>query len=281
MISLSWYSLLAAWREGQMPVSTLFEFASDAGYDAVELLDAFMYPVGIERNYALSEDDVAQFCEDSLAAMQSTGLKVSSIAVTNDFNFADSSRLAVEHTKVRIGVELAQRLGAQVVRVFAGNPTDTDAIEMVRYRTISALKKAHRPGVMLALENHGPTFNTPYRMNSILESVDPLKLGVCFDIGNFTLADYDAVVACDELANVQLVHVKDFMPDEQGSYTSRRQKRYSGCRLGEGVVPLAEALSKLPTQSVPVVVELECGSDGLQASRAAREWLTDICQQHS
>ncbi|HLO99871.1 MAG TPA: sugar phosphate isomerase/epimerase family protein [Fimbriimonas sp.] len=276
MIALSWYSLLSAWREGQMPVITLFEFAAEAGYEAVEILDAFIYPVGVERNYALSPADLDLFCQLALEAMAKTGLSVSSVAVTNDFNFADSQRLAVEQLKVKNGVYLAQRLGAKIVRVFAGNPTDTDAIEMVRYRAIGALKQAHQPGVMLALENHGPTFNTPYRMNSILESVDPAKLGVCFDVGNFTLADYDVLEACGELSNVQLIHVKDFVLDEKGSYLSRLQKHYSGCRLGEGQAPLIEALSRLPIDSVPVVVELECGADGLQASRAAREWLAHL-----
>lgn len=273
MLSLSWYSLLAAWRAGDMPLDRLAYFAAEAGYDAIELLDAFLYPVGAVRDYALGDEEFAACIALLSPALKETGIKVSSVAVTNDFNIDDAGRLAAEKGKVRFGQRLAKELGASVVRVFAGNPTDTHGIEMVRYRTIDAFKQLQREEAVLALENHGPTFNIPYRLNSILDSLNSQNVGVCFDIGNFTLADYDSVGAAKELANIKLIHVKDFVRDDAGPYMSKSQKKFAGCRLGDGIVQIEETLALLNSAEVPVVVELECGEDGLEASRHAAQYL--------
>ena len=266
-----------AWRAGEMPVGTLFSFAKEIGADRVELLDAFLYAPGTVRDHLPDKTIIDEFVRDVLEGMASTGVSVGAIAVTNDFNHDDPARLLVERNKIRLGISLAKQFEANVVRVFSGNPTSSDGVEMVRYRTIDALKDFAGQGAYLALENHGNVFATPGRLISILDPIKNPNVGICFDIGNFILADVNPVEALNQLPKPGLFHVKDFRKVENGPYRSANGTIYEGCRLGEGIVPIAECLKKFKERfglhAIPIHLELECGDDGIEATRAGVKWL--------
>jgi hypothetical protein len=206
-------------------------------------------------------------------------LCVNAVSVTNDFNHEDSSRLRIEREKIELGITLAKKFSAPAVRVFSGNPTSSDGIELVRYGTIDALKDLADPSVNLALENHGSVFATPSRLMSILEPLDNHNIGLCFDIGNFLLADIDPVEAALELPVPSLIHIKDFKLSDNGTYRSNQGKFYNGCRLGEGVVPIRECLDvllhRLDRKPISLDIELECGEDGIEATRQGVVWIRD------
>lgn len=260
-----------------MPIGKFIEFAKEVGADGVEFLDAFFYEPGVVRDHLPSEETTQKLLEEAATALQSTGLKVHAIAITNDFNFSDNNRLRIEREKIDFGISLARQFHAPVVRVFSGNPQSSDDVELVRYRAIDALKDFANPDVLLALENHGAVFASPSRLKSILEPIDDSQVGLCFDIGNFLLADIDPLYAAWELAAPALIHVKDFQLSTEGAYRSNAGKHYQGCRLGEGVVPLKETLDvllqKVGDREISIDLELECGDDGIEATRHGVEWL--------
>ena len=263
-----------------MPIGKFIDFAKEAGADGIEILDAFLYAPGVVRDHLPSQDVLDVFVAEATEALLRTGLAVHAVSVTNDFNFEDSARLKVEREKIQLGIDLAKKFSAPAVRVFSGNPTSSDGVDMVRYRAIDALKDLAGQGVTLALENHGAVFATPGRLLSILEPLEGRNVGLCFDAGNFLLADVDAVSAASDLPVPALIHVKDFKLDESGPYRSSRGKVYGGCRLGEGVVPLQETLNvlldRLAGQPICLDIELECGDDGIEATRHAVGWLKKL-----
>jgi sugar phosphate isomerase/epimerase len=260
-----------------MPIGKFIDFAKDIGADGIEVLDAFLYEPGVVRDHLPKPEVVDTFSAQVLEGLAKTGLRVHAISVTNDFNFEDTSRLRVERGKIELGISLAKKFSAPTVRVFSGNPTSSDGIELVRYGAIDALKDLSDDSVKLALENHGAVFATPSRLLSILEPLDNRNVGLCFDIGNFLLADIDPVQAAHELPIPALIHIKDFQLVEDGSYRSNKGIHYSGCRLGEGVVPIRETLdvllSRLEGTPICLDLELECGEDGLEATRHGVKWI--------
>jgi sugar phosphate isomerase/epimerase len=266
-----------AWRSGAMSLGKFIEFAKEVGADGIEILDAFFYEPGVVRDHLPSEEVTQKLLEEAATALQFTGLKVHAIAITNDFNFSDTNRLRIEREKIDFGLSLARQFHAPVVRVFSGNPTSSDDVELVRYRTIDALKDFANPDTLLALENHGSVFAGPSRLKSILEPIDDSQVGLCFDVGNFLLADVDPLYAAWELPAPALIHVKDFQLAADGPYRSNSGKHYKGCRLGEGVVPLKECLDvllqKVGDQEISIDLELECGDDGIDATRHGVDWV--------
>ena len=266
-----------------MSIGTFIDFAAEVGADGIEILDAFFYAPGEVRDYVPSAEKMLPFIEEAKAALARTGLKVHAISVTNDFNHEDHARLRVERNKIELAVSLAKTFAASAVRVFSGNPTSSDGIELVRYRAIDALKDLADPTIVLALENHGAVFATPARLDSILDPLLGRNVGLCFDIGNFLLADVDPVSAARELPIPALIHVKDFKPAGEGGYRSNHGKHFVGCRLGEGVVPIRETLEVLLTKTgerpISIDLELECGEDGIEATRHGVAWLRDILSQ--
>jgi sugar phosphate isomerase/epimerase len=256
------------------------EFSADCGADGVELLDAFLYDPGTVRDHLPSLEVVDNLVHSCLEAKERTGQKVHAVSVTNDFDFDDSSRLLVERQKIELGIEIALRVGASTVRVFAGNPNTPDAEELVRYRTIDALKSLSGKGVDLALENHGPVFSTPTKLNSILAPVGKADVGSCFDIGNFLLAGIDSVSAVVGSLVPKLIHIKDFVQSDLGTYTDVRGNKFAGSFLGQGEVPIRKTLIELAkvvgNHPICIDLELECGEQGQEATRDGVLWLKSL-----
>lgn len=266
-----------------MSISEFVKFSQEIGSDGIEVLDAFLYKPGVVRDHLPEQEVFEQFIYDCLESLDQTHQSVHAVCVTNDFNFDNEKRLKIERQKIELGVEIALSLGADVVRVFAGNPTSPDAEELVRYRTIDALKSFAECGVTLALENHGNYFTTPKRLNSILEPIKQEDIGLCFDIGNFVLAGVDPVSAAAELELPAIIHVKDFIRQENGPYSDPKGQTYGGCFLGEGIVPIELTLralgEKLGEQEILIDLELECGEKGVEASKAGIQWMRDLIQR--
>jgi sugar phosphate isomerase/epimerase len=278
-IAVSWYSLLYEWQHDNASLSQLFDFSEEAGADGVELLDAFLYPKGVSRDYLLEESSI----NDASTVINQYRGRLLSVAVSNGFEYEDFARLSVERKKIAQGAKLASAGNASLIRVFIGNPTSPEAIDLCRYRAIDAFKDLNRDSnITYAIENHGPTFSTPERLESVLSPLKEAPVGVCFDVGNWLLAGVDARIAAEQLPAPALIHVKDFRPDGEGPYANRQGEKFAGCRLGEGVVPIIETLQILhqKSENTPtIVVELECGPDGRDASIHAVSWLRETLSQ--
>jgi sugar phosphate isomerase/epimerase len=118
------------------------------------------------------------------------GLAIVAIGVHNDFGRIDPTIRQSEVTKVKQWVEVAEQLGAPLVRVFAGYP---EGDRQPRWRPmIEALREAAGfagdAGVRLGLENHNHGAFTPTAEPylRVLREVGSPHLVPLIDTGNFT-----------------------------------------------------------------------------------------------
>lgn len=279
-IGISHYSIIDEWKNQRMNFADFVEFSHSLEVDGIEILDAFFYEPGVVRDHLPNLDRQAEIIEELESSLKKTHLQVHTIAVTNDFSHEDPARLRVERSKIAWGIELAKRLSAGCVRIFAGNCNSSEDADLIRYRTIDALNEFENSGVRLALENHGNYFNTIDRLNTILEPVNHRHVGICFDAGNFLLAGADPAMEASHISRPFLVHLKDFCKDANGPFRDPKGKAFSGCRLGEGLIPIHAVLKQLWNPDLVIDLELECGEDGLAATRAGVLWLKELLVQH-
>jgi sugar phosphate isomerase/epimerase len=120
-------------------------------------------------------------------------LTIIGIGVHNDFGRADPTIRQSEMVKVKQWVEVAEQLGAPLVRVFAGYPEGDPAQSGARWPAmIDSLREvaafAGHAGVRLALENHNHAAFTPTAAEylRVLEEVKSPHLVPLLDTGNYT-----------------------------------------------------------------------------------------------
>jgi sugar phosphate isomerase/epimerase len=120
-------------------------------------------------------------------------LTIIGIGVHNDFGRADPTIRQSEVVKVKQWVEVAEQLGAPLVRVFAGYPEGDPAQSGARWPAmIDSLREvaafAGHAGVRLGLENHNHAAFTPTAAEylRVLEEVKSPHLVPLLDTGNYT-----------------------------------------------------------------------------------------------
>jgi len=188
-LSLAAYSM-RQFLDLKKPTMTLFEFidlATELPLDAVELTSYFW----AEKSDAYIEKLKAHAAKKKLA--------VSGVPVGNNFCVSDDAAWKKQVQDVKDWTERAAKLGAQTVRIFAGNVAKGDTLADAQKRVVAALEEccpvAEKLGVVLALENHGGITDTPEHLLELVKPVKSKALGVNIDTGNFHTADPYADIA--------------------------------------------------------------------------------------
>lgn len=183
------YSLAAySYRDllqGESPKLTLKEFIDDCakfGLEGAELT-SYYFPASPKDAY-LYELKAHAFRQ---------GLDVSGTAIGNDFGHPKSAARDKEIAHTKTWIEYAAKLGAPVIRVFAGHvKKDSSAAEAHRLM-VSGLEEccaaAGDRGVHLALENHGGPTATADGLLRFVKDVKSPWFGVNLDTGNFHTDD--------------------------------------------------------------------------------------------
>jgi sugar phosphate isomerase/epimerase len=164
------------------------------------------------------------------------GLAVIGIGIHNDFGRRDEHLRASEVVKVKQWVEVAERLGAPMIRVFAGWPEGTAAERWADM--IAALREAaafaHAADVRLALENEAGFTPSATEHVRILEEVGSPALGLLLDTGNYPAGWPSVVEAAPRAVHV---HAKFWTVgsggeeptmDYPGLLAQLRRARYGG-----------------------------------------------------
>ncbi len=143
------------------------------------------------------------------AALDAAGVELFSILIDmGDISSADPVKRTADLQAITGWIDIAATLGAQVVRVVAGEsqPDDQAAME----RAIAGLRElseyATACGVRVLTENFRELASTPENCHRLLDSLHG-AIGLCADIGNFPteqrVADFAAVIG-----RANSVHVK-------------------------------------------------------------------------
>jgi len=117
------------------------------------------------------------------------GLSVSGTAIGNDFGHPPGELRDKQIELTKTWIENAAKLGAPVIRVFAGHHKKGISAEETHRLMVDGLTEvcqyAGEHGVFLALENHGGPTATADGLLKIVHDVDSEWFGVNLDSGNF------------------------------------------------------------------------------------------------
>lgn len=257
-IGVSMWSYFRAWREGKLDIPGFIREAKRAGADGVELLDFFYSGLASDKPLVWTEADVAAERALAKAALEETGLPIPIFSVAQNFAQTDPAVREMHLNKIKFGVDEANRYGAKIVRVFAGDVADGITYDQARAWIVEGLAQAsayaEANGIKLALENHGGLAGRGDQVKSLIEDARALSgttaLGANPDTGNFVLVEQPSHEAIRQVASyANMVHFKDFAKAPEGhegfAYESLAGQKYVGTAIGEGCVDLAACIREL------------------------------------
>jgi sugar phosphate isomerase/epimerase len=121
------------------------------------------------------------------------GLAISGTGVRNNFAQPDKEKRAADVQHVKEWVEVAAKLGAPVLRVFAGAESKDHTWDQAAQWLVDDLKKcvehAQKYGVLIGIQNHWDFLKTSEQVLKIVKMVDSEWFGVIVDTGYFLTPD--------------------------------------------------------------------------------------------
>ncbi|HLF33364.1 MAG TPA: sugar phosphate isomerase/epimerase family protein [Cyclobacteriaceae bacterium] len=171
---------------GKMTIDEVLDYCAEQCIDAVDLTGYYFpgYP-------AVPPDEYIYHVRKKAFRL---GLEISGTGVRNNFTESDEGKRRADISLIKYWIEVAAKLGAPVIRVFAGEPsTDQFDWDQVAKRMAGELKecvgygKAH--GVVVAIQNHNDFIRTAAQVKKIMALVDSEWLGLHLDIGSYREGD--------------------------------------------------------------------------------------------
>ncbi len=122
------------------------------------------------------------------------GLDISGTGIKNDFTEPDIAKRKKDILLTRQWIDSAAKLGAPVIRIFAGKQTpDKYTWDEIANWMIDDFKECaaygKEKGVMVAIQNHNDFIKTAEQTLTILERVDSEWFGLVLDIGSLRTSD--------------------------------------------------------------------------------------------
>lgn len=190
-ISLNAYSFSksltppATGGKADMTYFDVLEFCARQNFDAIDPT-GYYFP-----GYPKVPDDA--FINDFKRRAFRLGLDISGTGVRNNFAQPDEDKRAADVQLVKNWIEVAAKLGAPVIRVFAGADPQGHSREEVNKWMVENLKKCvecgKEHGVLVGIQNHGDFLKTAEQVIQIVKMVDSEWFGVIVDTGNFQQGD--------------------------------------------------------------------------------------------
>ena len=187
-----------------MSLFDLFDFCAKAGFDGVD--PTGYYLPGYEKNGPGVPTD--KFIFDLKRRAFDLGLGISGTGVGNNFTVADRAARANDVQRIKNWVEVAAKLGAPVLRVFADTQmraqtwetvskgASRDEVEKWIAADIRACADhAAKFGVIIGVQNHGDFLKTADNLLSLINRVDSPWCGAIVDTGYFKAPDPYAEMA--------------------------------------------------------------------------------------
>ena len=247
-LSCNLYSFNDPLRKGEMSLEEVFKFCSDIGFAAVDPTGYYFpgYP-------AVPTDEYVYEIKKKAFLL---GLDISGTGVRTDFSNPDATKRAADVELVRQWVEVAAKMDAPVLRVFAGKGIPEGhseqevmdwAVEGIRQCTEFGKAK----GVMIVLQNHNELLKTVDQVLYIRKKIASDWLGINLDIGSLRAGDpYEEIAKLAPYAYTWQIKEK--------IYRNGREEKPNLSRLMEiiqksgyrGYIPI-ETLAGDPREQVP------------------------------
>jgi len=189
--SLNAFSFNKPLTDGSMTVFDLLQFCAAAGFEGVDITGYYL------KGYPVVPDD--EYLYNVKRTAFGLGLEISGTGVRNDFTIADKSKREQEVELVKKWIEVAAKIDAPVIRIFAGNQKNegiskekvTDwMLEDIR----ACVEYGKQHGVIIGLQNHNDFIQTADQVVSIIDAVNSEWLGLILDTGSYRVNDpYDEI----------------------------------------------------------------------------------------
>jgi sugar phosphate isomerase/epimerase len=163
----------------------LLDYCAEQNFDAIDPT-GYYFP-----GYPNVPDD--KYVNDFKRRAFQLGLDISGTGVRNDFATPDKAKRAAAVQHVKEWIEVAARLGAPVLRVFAGPEPKDHPWDEVAGWLVEELKKcvehARKYGVLIGIQNHWDFLKTSAQVLKIVKMVDSEWFGTIVDTGYFLTGD--------------------------------------------------------------------------------------------
>jgi len=242
-----------------MTLYELCEFCAENDFDGVDLT-GYYFP-GWNKDPQVSKVPDDSFIYKLKRRAFQLGLGISGTGVGNDFATADKEARAADVKRAKDWIEVAEKMGAPVIRVFAGPVPEgyEDKWDTAAQWMVEALKECaehgKKHGVLVGVQNHGDMLKTADDVLKVLKMVDSDWFGVIVDTGYFRSPDpYQDIARVTPYAvNFQ---IKDKLLGKESNVKTDLKKLIKIIKDGgyRGYVPI-ETLS-VPGQSYDPKVEV-------------------------
>lgn len=197
------------------------------------------------------------------SALDKTGLILSGLSLSNNFNQDDPAMLKEQINTVKEWLRVAAEVNAPISRIFGGHINDRSnktELEQGFARIMDALgeviKDAEKLGVILALENHGGYPCTGEEQVEVIKKINSRYLRATIDVGNYLQGKQEGHVGTAIAANfAAYVHFKDFK--KKPSQKDPAQWVLETCTVGEGDVDHSKCLKELKKKGYNEFIALE------------------------
>ena len=184
--SLNAFSFNKPLLDGSMTVFDLLEYCAATGFEGVDITGYYL------KGYPAVPDDEYLFKVKRMALR--LGLEISGTGVRNDFTIADKNKREKEVELVKQWIEVAAKIDAPVIRIFAGNQqnegTSREKITEWMLEDISrCVDYGKQHGVVIGLQNHNDFIQTADQVIGMIGSINSEWLGLILDTGSYRVND--------------------------------------------------------------------------------------------
>jgi sugar phosphate isomerase/epimerase len=171
---------------GSMSLDDLLEFCSSVGFEGVDITGYYFkgYPS------VPADDEIFRVKRKAFGL----GLSISGTGVRNDFTWEDPAQRKSNVDLVLKWIEVAAKLDAPVLRVFAGvqkvaPEKRKDITDQMLKDLATCVDYAKKFGVVIGLQNHNDYFLTAEEVIAVAKSINSPWLGLIVDTGSFRTRD--------------------------------------------------------------------------------------------
>jgi len=182
--SLNAYSFNKPLTDGSMSIDELIGFCSATGFDGVDITAYYF------KGYPEIPPDDYLF-EIKRKAFKA-GLEITGTGVRNDFTIADKTKREGEVQLVKNWIEAASKIGASVLRIFAGTQKNEgipreEVTEWMLKDIQTCVDHGKQHGVIIGMQNHNDFIQTADQIISIVETINSPWFGIILDIGSYRI----------------------------------------------------------------------------------------------
>jgi len=180
--SLNAFSFNTPLSDGTMTISDLLDFCADSGFEGVDVTGYYF------KGYPQVPSDEYLFQIKRKAFR--LGIEISGTGVRNDFTIADKIKREQEVALIKNWIEVAAKIGAPVIRIFAGSQknvgiTAEQVTEWMLKDIQTCVDYGKQHGIIIGLQNHNDFIQTAGQVIQIIEAINSEWLGLILDTGSY------------------------------------------------------------------------------------------------